>query len=88
MVIRYRYWSVLGIIRMVTERYQFVEGILNNVLRFTNYDNKKVLHHQMLCEQMYWGIRRDMAKELLQILNAGGDAYSKLADIKKVLEEQ
>jgi hypothetical protein len=73
---------------MVAERYKFVEDILNNVLRFTNYDNKKVLNHQMLCEQMYWGIRRDMSKELLQIIDAGGDAYSRLADLKKVLEEQ
>lgn len=73
---------------MVTERLQFVENILNNVLRFTNYDNKKVLNHQMLCEQMYYGIRRDMAKELLLMLDAGGDAYSRLANLKKVLEEQ
>ena len=73
---------------MVTERYKFVEDILNNVLRFTNYDNKKILNHQMLCEQMYWGIRRDMAKELLSKLDAGGDSYSWLAYLKKVLEEQ
>lgn len=73
---------------MVTERYKFVEDILNNVLRFTNFDNKKILNHQMLCEQMYWGIRRDMAKELLSKLDAGGDANSRLANLKKVLEEQ
>ena len=73
---------------MVTERYKFVEDILNNVLRFTNFDNKKILNHQMLCEQMYWGIRRDMAKELLSKLDAGGDAYFRLANLKKVLEEQ
>jgi hypothetical protein len=73
---------------MVTERYKFVEDILNNVLRFTNYDNKKILNHQMLCEQMYWGIRRDMAKELLSKLDAGEDSYSWLANLKKVLEEQ
>ena len=73
---------------MVTERYKFVEDILNNVLRFTNFDNKKILNHQMLCEQMYHGIRRDMAEELLSKLDAGGDAYSRLADLKKVLEEQ
>lgn len=73
---------------MVAERYVFVEGILNNVLRFTDFDSKKVLNRQMLCEQMYWGIRRNMAEELLQILNGGGDAYSRLANLKKVLEEQ
>lgn len=73
---------------MVAERYQFVEDILNNVLRFTNYENKKQLNHQMLCEQMYWGIRRDMAKELLLIMDGGGDAYSRLAKIKQTLEEQ
>ena len=73
---------------MVAERYKFVEDILNNVLRFTNYDNKKILNHQLLCEQMYFGIRRDMAKELLQILDAGGDAYSRLDSLKKVLQEE
>lgn len=64
---------------MVAERYKFVEGILNNVLRFTNYDNTRKLNTQMLCEQMYHGIRKNMAEELLTILDAGGDAYSRLA---------
>ena len=73
---------------MVSERYRFVEDILNNVLRFTNFDNKKVLHHQILCEQMYWGIRRDMAKELLQMLDTGGDAYTKVSNIRTFLGEQ
>ena len=73
---------------MVAERYKFVEDILNNVLRFTNYNNTKKLNHDMLCAQMYWGIRRDMAKELLQVISAGGDAYSRIANLKKVLEEQ
>lgn len=72
---------------MVAERYTFVEAILNNVLRFTDYESKKILNRQILCEQMYHGIRRDMAKELLQVLDAGGDAYSRLTNIKKILEE-
>jgi hypothetical protein len=88
MVYQYGYWSILVLSGMVAERYKFVEDALNNVLRFTNYDNKKILNHQILCEQMYWTIRRDMAKELLQLIDAGGDAYSRLANIKKVLEEQ
>jgi hypothetical protein len=88
MVYQYGYWSILVLFGMVAERYKFVEDALNNVLRFTNYDNKKILNHQILCEQMYWTIRRDMAKELLQLIDAGGDAYSRLANIKKVLEEQ
>ena len=88
MVYQYGYWSILVLSGMVAERYKFVEDTLNNVLRFTNYDNKKILNHQILCEQMYWTIRRDMAKELLQLIDAGGDAYSRLANIKKVLEEQ
>lgn len=73
--------------RMVSERYRFVEDILNNVLRFTNYDNKKQLHHQMLCEQMYWGIRRDYSAELLQVLEAGGDAYTKVQNLTKLIKE-
>jgi hypothetical protein len=85
MVYQYGYWSILVLSGMVAERYKFVEDALNNVLRFTNYDNKKILNHQILCEQMYWTIRRDMAKELLQLIDAGGDAYSRLANIKKVL---
>lgn len=72
---------------MVAERYKFVEDILNNVLRFTNYDNTKKLNNQMLCEQMYNGIRRDMATELLQILDAGGDAYTKIAKIKDLIKD-
>lgn len=42
----------------------------------------------MLCEQMYWGIRRDYAKELLAIIEGGGDAYSRLAKITENLKEQ
>lgn len=88
MVYQYGPRTILVLSGMVAERYKFVEDTLNNVLRFTNYDNKKILNHQMLCEQMYWTIRRDMAKELLQLIDAGGDAYTRLANIKKVLEEQ
>lgn len=72
---------------MVAERYQFVEDILNNVLRFTNYDNTKKLNNQMLCEQMYWGIRKDYSKELLQVIEAGGDAYSRLAKIIAIVKD-
>ena len=72
---------------MVTERYQFIEDILNNVLRFTGYRYTKKLNNQMLCEQMYWGIRRDYSAELLQLLDSGGDAYSRVAKVKKLVEE-
>ena len=72
---------------MVAERYKFVEDILNNVLRFTNYDNKKILNNQILCEQMYWAVRRDYSKELLQIIEGGGDAYSRLHAIIKLIKE-
>jgi len=72
---------------MVAERYRFVEDILNNVLRFTNYDNKKQLNNQMLCEQMYWGIRRNYSKELLQIIEGGGDAYSRLHALTELIKE-
>lgn len=41
----------------------------------------------MLCEQMYNGIRRDMAEELLKILDAGGDAYSRLAKTIDFIKE-
>lgn len=75
-------------VRVVADRYLFVEGILDNVLRFTDFNHKKVIDRQMLCEQMYWGIRRDMAKELLQILDGGGDAYSRINNIKEVLKQQ
>lgn len=55
------------------QRYLFVEAILDNVLRFWD----KQLNKQALCEQMYHGIRRDMAKELLQIYQAqGSDVYT------------
>lgn len=72
---------------MVNERYKFVEDILNNVLRFTNFDNTKKLNNQMLCEQMYLGIRRDYSKELLQIIEGGGDAYARLAKITELVKE-
>lgn len=55
------------------ERYVFVEVILENVLRF--WDKK--LNKQELCSQMYHGIRRDMAKELLEVYQAqGSDVYT------------
>lgn len=55
------------------ERYVFVEAILENVLRF--WDKK--LNKQELCSQMYHGIRRDMAKELLEVYQAqGSDVYT------------
>jgi hypothetical protein len=33
-------------------------------------------------------IRKQMAEELLHILNAGGDAYSRLANIRIILEAE
>ena len=71
---------------MVAERYQFVEDVVNNVLRFTNYDNTKQLNKQMLCEQVYWAIRRDFAKEITDILEAGGDAYTKVGKINTLIK--
>lgn len=41
-----------------------------------------------MVEAQTQSIRREMAEELLHILNAGGDAYSRLANIKKVLEAE
>jgi len=72
---------------MVTERYEFVEGILNNVLRVTNYDNTKKLNNQLLCEQMYFGIRQNFAEQVLQLIEAGGDAYTKISKITELMKE-
>jgi len=72
---------------MVTERYEFVEGILNNVLRMTNYDNTKKLNNQLLCEQMYFGIRQNFAEQVLQLIEAGGDAYTKISKITELMKE-
>ena len=72
---------------MVAERYQFVEKVLDNVIRFTNYENTKQLNKQMLCEQMYWAIRRDLAKEIVNILEAGGDAYTKIGKINSLMKD-
>jgi hypothetical protein len=72
---------------MVAERYQFVEKVLDNVLRFTNYANTKQLNKQMLCEQMYWAIRRNLAEEIVDILEAGGDAYTKIGKINSLMKD-
>jgi hypothetical protein len=71
---------------MVAERYRFVEKVIDNVLRFTNYENTKQLNKQMLCEQVYWAIRRDFAKEISDILEAGGDAYTKVGKINTLIK--
>lgn len=66
------------------ERYLFVEQILDNVLRFWD----KQLNKQALCEQMYHGIRKDMAKELLAVYEAqGSDVYSQRKAMIKRLKE-
>lgn len=67
------------------ERYKFVEDILDNVLRF--WDKK--LNRKELCSQMYHGIRRDMAKELLAIYESqGSDVYAQRKDIIKRLKSE
>jgi len=67
---------------LVTESYKNVETILDNVLRFNN----GTLNRQMLCEQMYHGIRREFAKELLQEAKASADAYTRIRAIIRILE--
>ena len=67
---------------MVAEGYKSVEAILDNVLRF----NKGILNRQMLCEQMYHGVRREFAKELLQEAKASADAYTRIRAIIRILE--
>jgi hypothetical protein len=47
---------------MVSERYKFVEDILDNVLRFNNGE----LNKQMLCEQMYHKIGEHFRNEISQ----------------------
>ena len=69
---------------MVAEGYKSVEAILDNVLRF----NHGRLNRQMLCEQMYNGIRREFAQELLQEAKASADAYTRLRAIINILESK
>jgi hypothetical protein len=62
---------------MVSNRYKAVEAILDNVLRF----NDGQLNRQMLCEQMYHGIRTDVLKEI----NAFASEYGHLIDGRDVV---
>lgn len=73
--------------RMVVERYKFVEDILNNNLRFYDFDRTKRIDKDSLCAQMYWGIRKQYSQELLQIIEGGGDAYSRLQTITRLVKE-
>lgn len=72
---------------MVAERYRFVEEVLNNNLRFYDFEKTKRLDKTSLCAQMYWAVRRDYSKELLQLLEAGGDAYTKIHNLTKLIKE-
>jgi hypothetical protein len=72
---------------MVAERYKFVEDVLNDNLRFYDFEKTKRLDKESLCAQMYWAVRRDYSKELLQIVEGGGDAYSRLHAIVKFIKE-
>jgi len=72
---------------MVAERYKFVEDVLNDNLRFYDSEKTKRLDKESLCAQMYWAVRRDYSKELLQIVEGGGDAYSRLHAIAKFIKE-
>ena len=69
---------------LVAPRYQLEKDILDNVRRF--YDGK--INDQMLCEQMHWGVRRAYAKELLEITEAGGDAFTRIRSIVSALKDE
>ena len=70
--------------RLVASRYQLEKDILDNVRRF--YFGE--INDQMLCEQMHWGVRRAFAKELLEIAESGGDAFTRIRNVVSALKDE
>lgn len=67
----------------VPERYEHSASIWDNLLRFWNQEPPQ----WAIASHFYHGIRKEYSKELLQILDMGGDAYTKIKNLREILEE-
>lgn len=67
----------------VPEIYEQSASIWDNLLRFWNQKPPR----WAVASNFYHGIRREYSKELLKILDMGGDAYTKIKNLRQVLEE-
>lgn len=67
----------------VPERYEQTALVWDNLLRFWN--NKPP--RWAIASNFYHAIRREYSKELLQILDAGGDAYTKVKNLREHIAE-
>jgi len=74
----------------IPERYLPTLAIWHNLLRFwtePSLSGKKIPPELAIVTNFYHGIRREYNKELLEILDGGGDAYTKIHKIRALIAD-
>lgn len=74
----------------IPERYLPTLAIWHNLLRFWTEPSllgKKIPPDWTIATNFYHGVRREYNKELLEILDGGGDAYTKIQKIRTLIAD-
>jgi len=72
----------------IPDRYKPTLAIWHNLLRFwtePSHSGKKIPPEWAIATYFYHGVRREHDKEILEILDGGGDAYTKIQKIRTLI---
>ena len=69
----------------IPERYQPTALIWENLIRF--WAGNPEIPIWAIASNFYFGVRKEYNKELLAIIDGGGDAYSKISQLRKLIKD-
>ena len=69
----------------IPERYQPTARIWENLIRF--WAGNPEIPIWAIASNFYFGVRKEYDKELLAIIDGGGDAYSKINQLRKLIKD-
>ena len=69
----------------VAERYKPTQAIWENLIRF--YGDVLKIPMWALTSNFYHGVRREYNKELLAIIDGGGDAYTRIHKLRELIKD-
>lgn len=67
----------------VPERYDNTAKVWDNLIRFWNNNPPR----WAIASNFYHAVRKEYSKELLEILDGGGDAYTKVKRLRELIAE-
>jgi hypothetical protein len=69
----------------VPDRYKPTLAIWENLVRF--WAGKPTIPLWAIASNFYYGVRTEYNKQLLEIIDGGGDAYTKINNLRKLIND-